>query len=57
MNFRKADAAVAQLENREVKVEKKEEDDEEKECEEAEEEITEEVQIQYFRKHKILCVA
>ncbi|XP_042003786.1 pentatricopeptide repeat-containing protein At3g53360, mitochondrial-like [Salvia splendens] len=42
LNFRKADAALAQLENREVKVEKKEEDDEEKECEEEEEEITEE---------------
>ncbi|XP_042013032.1 G patch domain-containing protein 11-like isoform X2 [Salvia splendens] len=43
MNFQKADAALAQLENREVKVEKNEEVDTEKEGEEEEEEeITEE---------------
>lgn len=47
VNFRKADATLAQLENREVEVEKKEEDDEEKE-EEEEEEITEEVRLSLY---------
>lgn len=58
MNFRKADAALAQLENREVEVEKKEEDDEEKEEDEEEEEITEEVHLfLYLQKNLILYVA
>ncbi|CAI9782766.1 unnamed protein product [Fraxinus pennsylvanica] len=43
VNFRKAEAALAQLENRDVvEVEKKDDEDEEKEEEEEEEEITEE---------------
>lgn len=43
VNFQRADAALAQLENRDVvEVKKKEEEDEEKEEEEEEEEITEE---------------
>lgn len=46
VNFRKAEAALAQLENRDVvDVEKKGEEDEEKEEEEEEEEITEEVHL------------
>ncbi|KAL8456435.1 hypothetical protein ACS0TY_034587 [Phlomoides rotata] len=52
VNFRKAEAVLAQLENRDVvEVEKKEEDDEEKEEEEEEEVITEEVHLL-----NILCV-
>lgn len=46
VNFRKAEAVLAQLENRDiVEVEKKGEEDEEKEEEEEEEEITEEVHL------------